>query len=79
MFSFQITTDTEKEAKRFMEVVSAEDVVIEEWTYEKIKGDEILTEVYGFAVTKCLPKYLNRIADSLGVALIFVRTGNIWS
>lgn len=57
MFRFQITTDTEKEAEKFMKTVSAEDVVIEEWTFEKITSDEIITEVYGFAVSKCLPKF----------------------
>lgn len=74
MFHFQIVADTTKEAEKFMESVSATNVDIEEWEYQSTQALDVTTEVYGFAVTCYSPKRLNRLADSLGVALIYIES-----
>jgi hypothetical protein len=71
MFRIQVDGDTTKEVQTFMAVISAEDVVLEEWDYTFKQTCETETVVHGFGMSPCLPKYLNRIADVMGVSLIY--------
>lgn len=73
LFHFQINGDTAKEVEAFMKAVSALEVGIEEWDYRQRNGDDVETVVHGFALSACLPKYLNRIADTMGLALIYTK------
>ncbi|BAU13930.1 hypothetical protein LEP3755_44730 [Leptolyngbya sp. NIES-3755] len=72
MFEFQIVSDTGKEAQQFMEAVQADDVNIEEWEYNVGTPTE-KQECYGFGVTRCSPKQLQRIADEMGVVLAYAK------
>ena len=71
LFRFQVDGDTGKEVETFMTSASALDVVIEEWDYTFKSTQESTTVVHGFAMSPCLPKALNRLADVMGVALIY--------
>lgn len=73
LFHFQVNGDTEKEVESFMKAVSALDIGIEEWDYRCRHSEDLETVVHGFAMSACLPKYLNRIADSMGLALIYTK------
>lgn len=74
MFRFQVNGDTEKEVETFMVNASAQDIVIEEWDYTFKGAQESTTVVHGFAMSPCLPKALNRIADVMGVSLIYTES-----
>lgn len=71
MFEFQIVTKTEADAERFMAEIGAEDVSIEDWSQSR-PGQEYKQHVCSFGLTQLSKKRLSRIADSLGVALIYV-------
>lgn len=72
MFEFQIVTETEKEAEIFMAEVQAEDVSIEDWS-GIWPGPCYKRYVCSFGVTRYTPRRLNRVADYLGIGLIFIR------
>lgn len=72
IFEFQIVSETEKEAQKFMEAVQAEDVNIEEWEYDVGTVTE-KQECYGFGATHYSPKQLKRIADEMGVVLAYAK------
>jgi hypothetical protein len=71
MYEFQIVTKTESEAEHFMTEIGAEDVSIEDWSGSR-PGKEYENYICSFGLTTLTPKQLNRVADSLGVALIYV-------
>jgi hypothetical protein len=71
MFEFQILTSTGEDAERFMEEIGAEDVSIEDWSGSR-PGKEYENYFCSFGLTNLTPKKLNRVADILGVALIYV-------
>lgn len=71
LFRFQADGDTEKEVETFMTTASALDIVIEEWDYPLEGIQEPMIVVHGFGMSPCLPKALNRLADVMGVALIY--------
>jgi len=73
LFHFQVNGDTAKKVENFMTAVSALDVDIEEWDYRLRNRDDVETVVHGFAMSPYLPKQLNRIADTMGLALIYTR------
>jgi hypothetical protein len=71
MNEFQVVTRDEAAAERFMAAVQAEDVSIEDWS-GVWPGEEYDNYVCSFGLTPISPKKLNRVADFLGVALIYV-------
>ena len=71
-FEFQIVSETEQEARQFMEAVQADDVTIEAWDYNVDTPTE-KQECYGFGVTRYSPKQLQRLADEMGVVLAYAR------
>lgn len=75
LFHFQVNGSTEKEVETFMTTVAAIDVVIEEWDYTLKSSPESMTTVHGFGMSPCLPQALNRLADVMGVALIYTEPG----
>ncbi len=72
LFHFQVNGDTQKEVESFMKAVSALDIDVEEWDY-RFRDREDETVVHGFAMSPYLPKHLNRIADAMGLALIYTK------
>lgn len=76
IFEFQIVSETEKEARQFMEAVQADDVNIEEWEYN-VGTPTDKQECYGFGVTRYSPKQLQRIADEMGVVLAYARNQEV--
>jgi hypothetical protein len=71
-FEFQIVTETRKQAQRFMEMIAAEEPVIEEWIYPPSSSED-LSECYGFGLTHHSPKGLRQIADKEKVKLVYVK------
>jgi hypothetical protein len=72
MWSFQITAAVGAKAEKFMEIVEAWDVVIEEWTYHVIANpEEERPYLCGFGTTYHPPKQLEVIACKLDVALVY--------
>jgi hypothetical protein len=71
MNEFQVVTPDETAAAQFMTAVQAEDISIEDWSGSR-PGEEYDNYVCSFGLTQLSSKKLNRVADFLGVALIYV-------
>lgn len=69
---FEFNADTTKEAQQLMTAVQANEVNIEEWEYDVGTPTE-KQECYGFGVTHCSPKQLQRFADEIGVVLAYAK------
>lgn len=75
MLEFQIVTRTVEVAERFMAVVAAEEVSIEDWggVWPEPEYEEY---VCSFGRTHHSRKQLNRLADWMGTALIYAVKSN---
>jgi hypothetical protein len=76
MFEFQIVSDTAKEAQQFISAVQAIEVNIEEWEYDVGTPTE-KQECYGFGITHCSPKQLQRFANEMGVVLAYAKNQEV--
>jgi hypothetical protein len=71
--AFEIVTRDETTAARFMAVVQAVDVSIEDWS-GVWPGPEYESYVCSFGLTPHSKRQLDRTADAMGVSLIYVKT-----
>jgi hypothetical protein len=72
MNEFQIVTADEASASRFMAIVQAEDISIEDWSGVE-PGEQFEHYVCSFGLTQHSQRQLNRAADAMEVALIYVQ------